>query len=503
MNVNKAVSKIGIIADKIEHWEIDDLAPYARNAKKHPPEQVAQIAASMREFGFTIPVLVAEDGTIVAGHGRVLAAKEIGLESVPVIVARGWSDEQRRAYTLADNKLSENAEWDEELLKIELGDLTASGFAVELIGFDAKEMDKLLAVGLGDDGDEDEGGKAGSLAERFGVVPFSVLNAREGWWQDRKRAWLALGIRSEVGRGENLLRFSDTINEPDPSKRKAKSKEGNLTFVKGDRDPETLDPVSAQILEVGNTGTSIFDPVLCELAYRWFSPQGGVILDPFAGGSVRGVVAAKLGREYVGVDLRPEQVEANRVQAEEICGDIQPEWHEGDSLAVIPTLDVEADMIFSCPPYADLEVYSDDPRDLSTMDYAEFCEAYAGIIKAAAAKLKDDRFACFVIGEVRDKKGNYYGFVPDTIRAFEEAGLRFYNEAILVIAAGSLPIRAGKQFEATRKLGKTHQNVLVFVKGDAKRATEAIGAVEFGDFEQPEEAEEEADADDSQWGEKL
>lgn len=146
--------KIRVLASEIETWQIDDLAPYARNAKKHPPEQVAQIAASMREFGFTIPVLAAEDGTIIAGHGRVLAAQEIGLAEVPVIVARGWSDAQRRAYTLADNKLSENGEWDEDLLKIELGDLGEEGFDVDLIGFSTKELDKLLDF-AGTDGETD------------------------------------------------------------------------------------------------------------------------------------------------------------------------------------------------------------------------------------------------------------------------------------------------------------------------------------------------------------
>jgi DNA modification methylase len=231
-----------------------------------------------------------------------------------------------------------------------------------------------------------------------------------------------------------------------------------------------------------SSGTSIFDPVLCELAYRWFCPPGGVILDPFAGGSVRGIVASKLGRRYVGVDLRAEQVAANEDQAARICDDPEPVWHVGDSRNIdIIASDVAADLVFSCPPYADLEVYSDDPADLSTLEYSEFRKAYFEIVAKTCSLLKPDRFACFVVGEVRDKRGNYYGFVPDTIAAFREAGLHFYNEAILVTAAGSLPIRAGKQFAATRKLGKTHQQVLVFLKGDAKRAVEAIGEVDFAD----------------------
>jgi hypothetical protein len=198
------------------------------------------------------------------------------------------------------------------------------------------------------------------------------------------------------------------------------------------------------------------------------------VLDPFAGGSVRGIVASVLGYEYHGVELRAEQVAANRAQAS-IGRAPAPVWYQGDSRNVQEIAPVAADLVFSCPPYADLEVYSDDPADLSTLSYAEFRAAYTDIIARSCSLLKPDRFACFVVGEARDRRGNYYGFVPDTVAAFRAAGLDFYNEAILVTAAGSLPIRAGGQFRAGRKLGKTHQNILVFVKGDAKRAARACG----------------------------
>jgi DNA modification methylase len=230
------------------------------------------------------------------------------------------------------------------------------------------------------------------------------------------------------------------------------------------------------------TGTSIFDPVLCELAYVWFSPVGGIVLDPFAGGSVRGIVASKLGRQYIGHELRQEQVNANREQASHICIDdaTPPAWICGDSRTIDNTCkEIQADFLFSCPPYADLEVYSNDPKDLSILGYEEFKNAYFEIIKKSCTLLKQDRFACFVVGEVRDKKGNYYNFVGDTIQAFKNAGLHYYNEAILITAVGSLPIRAGKQFSASRKLGKTHQNILIFVKGDGKKAAKACGDVEI------------------------
>ncbi len=184
------------------------------------------------------------------------------------------------------------------------------------------------------------------------------------------------------------------------------------------------------------SGTSIFDPVLCEIAYRWFCPQGGTVLDPFAGGSVRGIVASRLGRRYVGIELRPEQVEANRAQLA-IAADPLPEWRVSDArdLAAIAA-DVSADLIFSCPPYWNLERYSDDPADLSTMDESAFFEAQAAIIAAAVASLKEDRFAVWVVGDVRDTQGFYVNLPGRTVEAFEAAGAHFYNEAILVTAVG-------------------------------------------------------------------
>jgi hypothetical protein len=161
-----------------------------------------------------------------------------------------------------------------------------------------------------------------------------------------------------------------------------------------------------------------------------------------------------------------------------LSGEALPRWIVGDSGDVAMLAPAEYDFLFSCPPYADLERYSDDPRDLSTMPYADFLAIYRGIVAASVGMLRDDRFACFVVGDIRDPKGMYRNFVSDTIAAFHDAGMRLYNEAILVTAVGSLPIRVGRQFEAGRKLGKTHQNVLVFIKGDAKRATEACGALD-------------------------
>jgi DNA modification methylase len=286
----------------------------------------------------------------------------------------------------------------------------------------------------------------GVLAESFVMPPFSVLSARDGEWQERKRRWLTLGIRSEVGRGDaltyNISQFDAFL-----------VKEG--TRASSDEQ-----------------ATSVFDPTLCELAYRWFAPSGGRVIDPFAGGSVRGIVAATLGLHYVGVELRREQVEANEAQAADICRDLvnPPRYVCGDSRKIDALATGAYDFLFTCPPYGDLEVYSDDPRDLSTLGPDDFDSAYAEVIAKSCALLRDDRFACVVVGDYRDKRGNYRNFVGKTIDAFLRAGLHLYNEAILVTPAGSLPVRTKKQFDTSRKMGKTHQNILVFVKGDGKRA---------------------------------
>ena len=132
-------------ADKVERRKVSDLIPYARNARTHSDAQVAQIAASISEWGWTTPVLVDEAGSIIAGHGRVMAARKLGLSDVPVMVAAGWSEAQKKAYVLADNQLALNAGWDMDLLKVEVGDLNVEGFDLNLIGFDDKLLADLLA----------------------------------------------------------------------------------------------------------------------------------------------------------------------------------------------------------------------------------------------------------------------------------------------------------------------------------------------------------------------
>lgn len=275
------------------------------------------------------------------------------------------------------------------------------------------------------------------LRDIFIEPPFSVLDTKTGSWQNRKRLWKELGIKSELGRDATTFNMKKWSDE--------KRQQG----LKGNKLP---------------SDTSIFDPALCEVIYHWFCPENGKILDPFAGGSVRGIVAHKLGYKYTGIDIRPEQIESNREQAHDILEvNNLPNWYEGDSNEVLNGFNDKFDLVFSCPPYADLEVYSDIDGDISNLDYKDFMIAYKSIIKKSCGLLKDEGYAVFVVGEVRDKKGNYIGFVPDTINAFKECGMKFYNEAILLNSIASAPMRANGNMK-NGKLVKVHQNVLIFKK---------------------------------------
>ena len=172
-----------------------------------------------------------------------------------------------------------------------------------------------------------------------------------------------------------------------------------------------------------------------------------------------------MGYKYTGIDIRQEQIDSNRIQGLDILEiNNQPNWYVGDSNEVLNDFRKKFDFVFSCPPYADLEVYSDLENDISNMPYDKFMKAYEEIIEKSCKLLKSGCFACFVVGEVRDKKGNYIGFVPDTIKAFEKCGVKFYNEAILLNPVASASMRADKQFSSGKKLVKIHQNVLIFKK---------------------------------------
>lgn len=388
---------------------------------------------------------------------------------------------------------------------------------------------------------EDPDAERGTLERRFGVPPFSVLDARQGYWQERKRHWIALGIKGEEGRteeheaipggaGENSARraipnYEKSAKErdigmqrtgPNSPYRTNGYKDAGRCFgedlMKGENpnfvnvakqkgysfassENEQLDEKTQRALsayaatngavqqrgEGGVSGTSVFDPVLCEMMYKWFAPPNGRILDPFAGESTKGIIAAYLGYDYTGIELRPEQIKANYKQANLVADKVKntlnetfvtPTWLQGDSSKLSEIL-AEAspfedfDFIWTSPPYYDLEIYSQSEKDGSAFEtYERFMSWYHDIFKQAVSRLKNNRFLAVKVGEIRDEKGFYRNFERDNISCFESLGLHHYNRIVLVTAVGSLPVRVGKQFGKYRKIGATHQMVYVFWKGD-------------------------------------
>ena len=374
---------------------------------------------------------------VIGGNMRLRACKELGYKELPCkVIDENTPVEKLREYTIKDN----------------------IGFGADDWGalFEDWNTDELADWGLefpedlsGEDVNAPQ--KANKLQDEFLVPPLSILDATKDYWQKRKKCWLALGLQSDKGRDDKMLKSMNSLIK--------KSDMG------------------------GGNDESIFDPCLCEILYSWFSPKDGNVFDPFCGGSVRGVVASFCNMNYLGLDIREEQITANEEQIR-LCQSHKPQWICCDSTLmndVIPQ-NYKADFVFSCPPYADLEVYSDLNGDLSNMHYDDFLRAYFDIIQKSCNILNDNRFACFVVGEVRDRKGVYYNFVSDTIRAFQKAGLSFYNEIILKTPISAKALTCGIAMRKSRKIGKVHQNILVFIKGDAKKAVAEIGDIEFSEI---------------------
>lgn len=228
---------------EIIYKAISELKPYAQNAKLHPAEQITHIANSIKEFGFKQPIVIDTQGEVIAGHGRLEAAKKLKLDTVPCLIADDLTDEQIKAFRLADNKTNES-EFDFELLNVELEgiiDIDMGDFGFEPPSEDIAEKYSEKTPG--------------ALKQRFIMPPFSVLDARQGDWQKRKKEWLKI-LDSGKGRADNLIG-------------------GGIQQL-------------AQALGTNLTGTSIFDPVLAEVLLHWFSPLGGGSVRPIRRGKCKG-----------------------------------------------------------------------------------------------------------------------------------------------------------------------------------------------------------------------
>lgn len=275
----------------------------------------------------------------------------------------------------------------------------------------------------------------GKLSDKFVAPPLSVLDSRQGYWRERKRHWQDMGLCAVRGRQETLL----PATHPVPG-----------SYKSGCHD---MTPA-----------TSVFDPVLAEVLIKWFSAPGELVFDPFAGGPERGVVASVTGRRYVGIDIRPEQIDSDVRFAEMVHGEHVPRYIVGDSAEIAGDIGVTADMVLACPPYFQLETYSDDPRDLSAMDDASFTSAYRQCLSQCASALRDGGFAAIVVGDMRSRNGAFKGLPELTCEVASDSGLSLYNRITYIQPYGTAPIRAGRQFSASRKVVGVSEQVLVFRK---------------------------------------
>lgn len=461
---------------------LKDLTLLAGNPRQG---DIGAVSESMRVNGVYQPIIVNRGSKtgrpmeIIAGNHRAKAAEALGHETIPAIIL-DLTDEEAARIALADNRTSDLADYDTDALVLMLQSLP------DLVGtgYDGNDLDDLLAELDRDTNGHDATEPEVTLAERFGTPPLTVLNARAGEWQDRKRQWIALGLKSELGRDKGLVYDSpqsEYLNWYEV-KNRAEADAGRTLTGK-----EVLESRHATDLRTLG-GTSIFDPALCEILYRWHTRRGDHITDPWAGGSVRGIIAAALGRHYTGHELRPEQVDANRDNWGEIRPRLDdtdspipnPGWIPGDSRETLKDRPTgSADYLIGCPPYYDLETYSDDPADLSNLDTEDFDQAMTDTIREAARVLRNDRFSAFIVGNVRDKRGNLRSMHRLMVNAAEAAGLSYAQDAILVTPTGAVQVNAGNTFTRTRALGRTHQEILIFCKGDRKKAAARLGDVDI------------------------
>lgn len=285
-----------------------------------------------------------------------------------------------------------------------------------------------------------------TLKDRFMEVPTTILNTQSGNWVSRKQRWIKLGVKGHAGRCELSKKANDfkNLNKISKPKNSLAQKNEEQGYV------------------------SVFNPALAELMYNWFCPDNGTVLDPFAGGISRGAVAAYMGISYTGIDLRKEQIDSNYQLFANMDGsDLithKPKWIVADSNSYIDTIeDKSFDMILTCPPYGDLEVYSDIDGDLSNMKIDEFNRVLSEILIKSSKKVNDSGYVVIVAGDYRDKKGYLVDFLGTIKNAMSSAGCRLYNELILITPLANKAMTANMLMR-NKKMIKTHENILVFKK---------------------------------------
>jgi hypothetical protein len=405
-------------------------------------DKFKKLVKSISEFPKMLelrPIIVDENFIVQGGNMRLKALQELKFKEIPDEWIKQVSDlteEQKKEFIIKDNVGFGEWNFDDLANNWDVEQLTEWGLDIpNFSNLQNNDFENIEIVAIQ------------KLEEKFIVPPFSVLNAREGKWQERKNYWKKLIKDTGITR--------DTGNQTNTRYR-------------------TVQGFSAARQEE-NVG-SVLDPVLSEIIIKWFGLAKSKMFDCFSGDTVFGYVSSYLGNEFTGIELRQSQVDFNNQRtkgfdANYICD---------DGRNVLNYLEKDSqDLLFSCPPYFDLEIYSDLENDASNQkEYKDFLKILETAFSKSILCLKENRFAVIVCGDVRDKKGNYYRF-PDHIKEiFENNGMPLYNELILIDPVGNLQMRVGKYMEH-RKVGKTHQNVLVFFKGNTKEIKKNYPKIEI------------------------
>ncbi len=421
---------------------IKNIKPNPKNPRLIKDDKFNKLVESIRTFPEMMekrPIVCVTDvdGKIfpLGGNMRFKALQELKYKEIPdnwIQMADEWTEEQRREFVIKDNVGF--GEWDWEQLANEWDTEQLEYWGLDIPNFDVYEETEQ---------EEDKIAEAhAKLTDKFIVPPFSILDTRQGYWQERKKYWRELI-------GDNGESRENTLHNSESSEK------------------SVMNAMSS---------VSLLDPVLSELVNLWFGLPKSKTFDCFAGDSVFGYVSSYLGNEFTGIELRKEQADLNNkrvngFKSKYICDDGQNVLNHIEQNS--------QDLLFSCPPYFDLEVYSDLPNDASNQkEYSDFLKILDNAFTGAIKCLKDNRFAVITVGDVRDKKGFYYRFVDDIKDIFKKNGILLYNEMILVESIGTLPQRVGR-FMEHRKIGKCHQNVLVFFKGNPKEIKNIFPKIEI------------------------
>lgn len=446
---------------------------YGKNPRKITKKQLEQLKANIEELGDLSGIVHdLNSDEIISGNQR---SKVIDINKCDIQITEKY-DKPNQQGTVAwgyvifeGQKLNyRQVRWDER--QREKANITANALGGDW-DYDILE-DKFDSIDLVDWGltklEEQKVKKTAndhaSLFDKFVIPPFSILDTRQGYWQERKKQWKAIIGDNGESRQDTNMRSPELKYKTIYERSKIRRMELGISFAEYlERFVSDTEKAKAEKQALA-PGVSLLDPVLAEIVCRWFGYKGCNTFDPFAGDSVFGFVSAYLGNNFTGIELRPEQVELNNNRVKGMSA----RYINDDGQNVSQHIEKESmDLLFSCPPYFDLEHYSDLPNDASNAPtYEAFLKILENAFAGALECLRQNRFAVIVVGDVRNKKtGFYYDFVGDIKRIFKQHGAGLYNELVLIESGASTALRAGKYMEM-RKIAKNHQNVLVFYKGE-------------------------------------